>query len=80
LKDLRSKGIDGSIVEEEIARNYDDRQEAEIARQLAEKRLRRLTSLPVGVRRRRLYDLLLRRGFEPDVASAALEAALHDNG
>jgi regulatory protein len=74
--ELRSKGIDRTIVEEEIARNYDDRQEVEIATRLALRRLGRLKSLPAGVARRRLYGLLLRRGFQADVASAALEAAL----
>ncbi|MFH1313357.1 MAG: regulatory protein RecX [Candidatus Eisenbacteria bacterium] len=74
--DLRSKGIDRTIVEEEIARNYDDADETEIAKRLAIKRLGRLKSLPAGVARRRIYGLLLRRGFQSDVASAALEAAL----
>jgi regulatory protein len=78
--DLRSKGIDRTTVEEEIAGNYDDGEEAEIARQLALKRLARLESLPVAVMRRRVYGLLLRRGFGPGVASAALKAALESIG
>jgi regulatory protein len=74
--DLRSKGIDRAVVEEEIARNYADAEEARIAKELALKRLARLGSLPSGVARRRLYGLLLRRGFGPDVAAAALDAAI----
>jgi regulatory protein len=76
LSDLISKGIKRAVVEEEIAGNYDDGEEARIAKALAVRRLARLESLRPDALRRRLYGLLLRRGFGPDIATAALNAAI----
>ena len=78
--DLRSKGIDRAVVDEEIARNYADTEEVRIARELALSRMARLGSAPPAVARRRLYGLLLRRGFEPDIATAALDEAIESAG
>lgn len=73
---LQDKGVDRNVAEEELAESLDDAKEVEIARHLAVKRLRRMRALPLPVRRRRLYNLLVRRGFGSDTASAALEYAL----
>jgi regulatory protein len=73
--DLKSKGIDETVVEEELALNYDDDHEAETARRFAERRMARLKSVPPGTRSQRIYNLLLRHGFRRDLARAAVESA-----
>ena len=76
LSDLQAKGINRAILEEELAEKYSDAKEVEIARGLASKRLARLEDLPAGVRRRRVYNYLLGRGFGSDVAAEATGFAL----
>lgn len=73
--DLKSKGIDETVVEEELALNYDDDREVETARRFAERRMARLKSVPRRTRGQRIYNLLLRHGFQTDVARAAVESA-----
>jgi len=79
-RDLATKGIARETAEEELARDYDRRAELEIAKRLALRRLSRLTSLGVETRRRRVYNLLVRRGFGYETASAALRWALDASG
>lgn len=78
MNELKSKGIDQAVIEEQLALNYDDSQEAEIAHRLAEKRLARLESRPNRASVQRVYNLLLRRGFDTDLARVAVEAALRN--
>ena len=76
IMDLKSKGIDQTVIADEIAVNYDDGEERDTAYRLAERRLRRLHAVPWKARAQRVYSLLLRRGFSADLARAAVEAAL----
>jgi regulatory protein len=76
VMELKSRGIDQTVIADEIALNYDDGEETDIAYRLAERRLRRLHSVPSKARAQRVYSLLLRRGFSADLARAAAEAAL----
>jgi regulatory protein len=75
-RDLRNKGIEPGILDEELQRHYDTSSEAEVARELARKRLLRLGGLPDAKRRQRLYGYLLRRGFPPDAAAEAVRDAI----
>jgi regulatory protein len=74
--DLLARGIDKAIVEAELAVHYDDSREIDVARDLALKRLRRMKDLAPEAQRRRIHNLLLRRGFDPDVARQVFEDAL----
>jgi regulatory protein len=78
MEDLRSKGIDKAVVEEQLALNYDDGEEKKIASRLAEKRLSRLETMPNRLGIQRVYMYLLRRGFDADLARTAVEAALRN--
>jgi len=65
-KELRMKGIAPATVEkalEEFKAAYD---ETELLTRVAESRAKRLAHLDRGVRRRRLFNYLLRRGFPID--------------
>jgi len=72
---LRQKGV----AEEEILRALGDLgDEAERAAALAASRASRMTALDPQAAHRRLYGLLLRRGYGPDVARDASRKALAD--
>ncbi|OPZ93502.1 MAG: Regulatory protein RecX [candidate division TA06 bacterium ADurb.Bin417] len=64
---LQSKGVAPEAIEAALA-DLDPDQEAEMARQLAEKKARTLARLEPAVRRRQLYQFLVGRGFSPDLA------------
>jgi regulatory protein len=73
---LYEKGIDRTTVEEEIALNYADGKEIELAREAAVKRLARVKGLPSDLKKRRVYRYLISHGFESGIASEAAEFAL----
>ena len=69
--ELRSKGV-ASVVIDEAVRAVFGGDEAELAAALVERHLRRLRSLPVEVRLRRVAGLLRRRGFSGSVIAPLL--------
>ena len=70
---LRQKGVDGEVAEVALEEAGD---EADRARALAEGRASRLRALPPEVAFRRLYALLLRRGYPPGLAAETCREAL----
>jgi regulatory protein len=80
IRDLERKGIERAVIDEQLKRNYDPAREAEIARGVAARKIARLAELPEKVRRQRAFEHLLRRGFEADIASAAVLYALSSPG
>lgn len=70
---LRGKGVSVAIIEEAVAAAGSD---ADRALALAESRALRLGSLDPEAAYRRLYGLLVRRGYGPSVARDACRAAL----
>lgn len=72
---LRQQGVAAEIVEEALEEAGD---EEERANELARRRAERLRGLPPEAAYRRLYGLLLRRGFGPSMAREASRAALAD--
>jgi regulatory protein len=70
---LRQKGVSPEVVEAAMA---DAGEEAERAAELARRRARRMGGLGPQAAYRRLYGLLLRRGFSHAVATEASRAAL----
>jgi len=80
LAELRARMIDAATAEDETERAYSADEEAEAARQLALRRAARMEGLPEEARKRRLYEHLLRRGFESEVAAEAASFALRARG
>jgi regulatory protein len=72
---LRAKGVDRDLAERTME-DVQPEDDAEIAFELARGRLERLHALPPEVVYRRLVGFLLRRGYEPLIASTAVRRAL----
>lgn len=66
---LRQKGLDSTLIDKLLAEHRDqaDRDPTEDAVRLAEKKLASLARFDAPTLKRRVYGLLARRGFEPDV-------------
>ncbi|MEM6750931.1 MAG: regulatory protein RecX [Planctomycetota bacterium] len=77
---LRSAGLDDELAQElaDQASQTRDETGVEGARALVRVKLRGMRGLAPEVKRRRLYGMLARRGFDPDVISRVLSES-HDN-
>jgi regulatory protein len=80
VAELRAKQIDQCTAEEETDLAFGGEDEVEIARRLAAARAARLPALPEDAMKRRLYEHLLRRGFDSEVAAEAVRFALRSLG
>ncbi len=69
-QELFDKGVSKNIVDEVLSEN--ENREEEIAKSLAEQRIKRLTGLPRLKVKKRLYDYLARRGFKYDIISEVI--------
>ncbi|MDD5518562.1 MAG: regulatory protein RecX, partial [Candidatus Omnitrophica bacterium] len=65
-QELRQKGVDKEIIEEQTAK-VEDYTEGKIVLDLAKGRLNRLKGIDQVSAKRRVYAFLLRRGFSPEV-------------
>lgn len=72
---LRQKGLDPELIDRLLAEAEGDVDADADARRLIEKTLPRLRSCDAATRRRRLYGVLARRGFDSDVIQRAMEDA-----
>jgi regulatory protein len=81
LAALRQKGVDRELAER-VVDDVNPEDEAERAHILASARLERLGALPPDVAYRRTVGYLVRRGYEPMVAGAAVRraASAEDDG
>jgi regulatory protein len=61
--ELKRHGVAPSV-QEEILKRIDPQEEKETARQLGQERWERLSQLSQDKRKRRVYDFLIRRGFD----------------
>ncbi|WP_343950901.1 regulatory protein RecX [Nonomuraea longicatena] len=77
--ELRHRGVDGETVNEAVER-LDSDQEAEMARQLVDRKLRSTRGLDPQVRTRRLAGLLARKGYSGGVAFRVIREALEQEG
>jgi regulatory protein len=75
LAALRSKGVDRDLAERTVD-EVQPEDDADLAFELARGRLERLPALPPDVVYRRLVGFLIRRGYEPIIARAAVQRAL----
>ena len=77
--ELRSRGIDASVIEEVLAET-DDADEQARADEWAEKRAGSLRGLDRATAERRLNGYLMRRGYRSDTVRRAVEKALPRGG
>jgi regulatory protein len=77
--ELRSRGIDASVIEEVLAET-DDADEQARADEWAEKRANSLRGLDRATAERRLNGYLMRRGYRSDTIRRAVEKALPRGG
>jgi len=80
--ELFRKGVDGELAEAAIDDAFAESglDEADLARRLASKRIKKLGNLETDVARRRLGGHLLRRGFPPPVVWRVVAEALPPDG
>ena len=79
-RELWQKGLSDEIVDQTLTEVFEERSQAELARGLAEKRQARYAHLEGARRRRRLADLLLRRGFDWGLVKEVVEEiSLHQD-
>lgn len=74
-QNLRQKGVADDVAES-VLDEIDPAAEEEQARQLVEKRLRRLHGLDVIVQKRRLAGMLARKGYPSELAMRVIREAL----
>ena len=78
--ELLKKGVTGESARIALDKTYDTHDSLSVARELARKKFKSLSSLPPEVARRRLVGMLQRRGFEYDVVRPVIDEVLgnHD--
>ncbi len=73
---LRQQGVSAEVAREATEAAMAGADEEELARRMAEKRLRALSKVDAETRRRRLYDYLARRGFSHEAIRSAVQALI----
>lgn len=66
-RELALKGVDKTILEEQIGQARQLYSEEDTLARMAEERWRRLKGLPLIKAKQRLFGYLIRRGFSPDL-------------
>jgi regulatory protein len=77
---LRFKGIHPDVVREHLEPLYEEFTQSGGIEELAVRRLRRHKSIEGPELRKKLYDFLLRRGFDYDECSSAVQHAISSSG
>jgi len=77
LAELKRRGIKETQVEKVLDR-YSKEEEREIAEKLAQNRWSRLEKLEPQKRMKRLYDFLINRGFEFELAREVVQQTEHE--
>ncbi|MER5929255.1 recombination regulator RecX [Streptomyces sp. NPDC002054] len=78
-RELRTKGVDGSLVTEALEQ-LDSEQEEETARELVARKLRSTRGLERDKRIRRLAGMLARKGYPEGMALRVVRRALEEEG
>ena len=73
-QELKLKGIDKDIIKKQLGILKTDYSEAEVIRQLAEERFKKLKDTEPRSAMRRVYSFLVRRGFSPDKVTDVLQS------
>ncbi|MFH1189986.1 MAG: regulatory protein RecX [Candidatus Omnitrophota bacterium] len=77
-RELKDKGVPDAVIESALqdkAQNYD---EYRTALDVAERRFKRLSDADKPKAAKRLYDLLLRRGFEYEIVRKVVSEIIHE--
>ena len=74
--ELAKKGVPRETARQAVENVYEAHDSASVARDLAIKKARSLSKLDPAVAKRRLYGMLLRRGFDWDTIKPVVEEAL----
>jgi len=72
-RELAQKGIADGLIEDAITRIYEEKDQSELAFELAEKQFQKFKNLEKIKAKKRISDFLLRRGFHWDVINDAIE-------
>ncbi|MFF7333776.1 recombination regulator RecX [Streptomyces sp. NPDC008150] len=78
-RELRTKGVDGALIDEAVAQ-LDPEQEEATARELVDRKLRSTRGLDRDKRLRRLAGMLARKGYSEGVALRVVRQALEEEG
>lgn len=73
IQELKAKGIDKKIIEQQLHEARPAHSEQETAEVLAKSRLAQLKNVEPVAARRRVYAYMIRRGFLPETVSDALD-------
>lgn len=73
IAELKEKGVEAGIIEEEIAAVKPDTDESMTALELARRKALRLAGVDPVRKKKRIFDFLVRRGFSPDVIFKTLK-------
>ncbi|MEU0381331.1 recombination regulator RecX [Streptomyces cyaneofuscatus] len=79
VRELRTKGVDSSVIDEAVGR-LDADQEEETARELVARKLRSTRGLDRDKRLRRLAGMLARKGYGEGMALRVVRQALEEEG
>ena len=71
-QELRAKGIDKEIIEDQFEQLKNSYSEKTVVNELAAKKMEKLKEVDSLKAKRRIYAFLLRRGFSPDLAMEAV--------
>jgi regulatory protein len=74
--ELAKKGVDRETARQAVANVYESHDSAADARALAMKKMRSLARLEPHVAKRRLYGMLLRRGYDYDTIKPVVEEVM----
>ncbi|MFD4576416.1 recombination regulator RecX [Streptomyces sp. NPDC058417] len=78
-QELRTKGVDATLIEEAVSQ-LDSEQEEVTARELVDRKLRSTRGLDRDKRLRRLAGMLARKGYSPGMALRVVRQALEEEG
>jgi regulatory protein len=78
-RELRTKGVDSTLIDEAVGR-LDSEQEEETARELVARKLRSTRGLDRDKRLRRLASMLARKGYPEGMALRVVRQALEEEG
>lgn len=71
---LQRKGIDGLLIEEVLKTYYSEGKERSLAEREAEKKMKRLHSLPSVTQKQRLFNHLLRKGYDTSLSRSIVNS------
>ena len=78
-RELERKGIDRSIIEDALSQAFDESKEAEMAMDLARRKIRSYNTDDPVAAKRKLQSFLLRRGFDFETVKDVIEQVIDSN-